>query len=63
MNMKPYLIISGIIFGFIAIGHGLRLGFQWTVTVNGWTIPLWMSGVALVVSAILFIWAIQLARK
>jgi len=63
MNTKPYLIISGIVFALIAIGHGLRLGFGWMIKFNVWSVPLWASGVAVVIMFILFVWAFLLARK
>jgi hypothetical protein len=63
MNTKPYLIISGIVFALGATGHGLRLGFQWPIKLNVWSVPLWASGVAVVIMLILFIWAFLLARK
>ncbi len=63
MNTKPYLVVSGIIFALIAIGHGLRLGFQWPLKVGAWSIPLWASAGAVVVTIALFVWAFWLARK
>lgn len=63
MNTKPYLIISGIVFALIAMGHGLRLGFRWPIKFNVWSVPLWASGVAILMMLILFIWAFLLARK
>jgi hypothetical protein len=63
MNTKLYLIISGIVFALGATGHGLRLGFQWPIKLNVWSVPLWASGVAVVIMLILFIWAFLLARK
>lgn len=63
MNTRPYLIISGIIFLLIAIGHALRLGFEWPLKLGVWSVPLWASAAAVVVAIVLFVWAFWLARK
>ncbi len=54
--MKTYLIITGTIFGLIAIGHVFELLFHWqTLTSDRW----FTLGVTLIiiVSGILCIWA------
>lgn len=48
-DVKPFTIAAITIFGFVAIGHLLRLVFGWTVVVNGIQIPMWASVVGLVV--------------
>jgi len=63
MNTKPYLIISGIIFGLIALGHALRLIFRWSVTFQGRPLPLWTSGVAFVIGVILCLWAYRFPKR
>jgi hypothetical protein len=54
MNMKkPFTLLAALIFAAIALIHLLRLIFGWVVTVVGADVPMWGSGVALVVSGIL----------
>ncbi len=59
--MKAYLIITGTIFGLIAIGHVFELLFHWqTLTTDRW----FTLGVTLIiiVSGILCIWALMLLK-
>jgi len=60
--MRTYLVISGVIFGAVALMHVLRLSLNWQVEVAGWSVPLWISWVGLGVAGALFIWAIRLYK-
>jgi hypothetical protein len=48
--MKPFTQITVVLFALFGLVHLLRLFAGWPVTVNGEAVPLWVSGVALVVS-------------
>lgn len=60
---RLYLLISGGIFGVVALLHLLRLIAAWPVQLGPWSVPMWVSWVGLVVPAILCIWAIRLATR
>ena len=60
MCMKAYLLISGIIFGLVAILHLVRLVRQMPVQLGGWAFPMRLSWGGLVAAAILCIWAFRL---
>lgn len=62
MRDKPYLIISGILFSLVALGHLLRLVYQVPVQVGEWTLPQWPSALAVVVTFTLMVWAFRLAK-
>jgi len=47
--MKPFTTIAIVIFSLIAIVHLLRMFFRWEVMINGIYIPLWVSGIAVVI--------------
>ena len=49
--MKPYVTIAIVIFSVVALVHGLRLLFGWTVMVQDETIPMWVSVVGVVIPA------------
>jgi hypothetical protein len=51
--MKPFTKIAAVIFFIIAIVHILRLMFHWEVTVNGLTVPQWVSIPGFLIPAIL----------
>ena len=48
--MKPFTLIAVIVFSLIAILQLTRLILGWEVSVNGVTIPVWVSGIAVVVA-------------
>lgn len=61
--MKHYLLTTGTLFSLIAIFQGLRLANQWPVQVGTIIVPLWTSGIAVLVATGLCIWAFRLAVK
>jgi hypothetical protein len=48
---KPFTTIAVVLFALIAFVHLLRLLLGWEVTVNGTTVPKWVSGPGLVITA------------
>ena len=54
--MKPSVIVVTIFLLLVSAIHLLRVIFQWKVTANTLDIPLWMSGVACLFTAVLAIW-------
>jgi hypothetical protein len=42
-NEQAFLLISGIIFGIVAVIHALRLALRWQVKINQREIPMWLS--------------------
>ena len=48
--MKTFTVISTIIFSLIAILQLIRFVLGWEVSVNGVSIPVWVSGMAFIVS-------------
>lgn len=61
--MRAYIWISGALFGAIAVVHALRLLQGWPVEVAGRNVPVWISGVGLLVTGILFLWAVRVASQ
>jgi hypothetical protein len=51
--MKPFSVMASVVFGLVAAMQLLRLLLGWEVVVNGLTVPLWASAIALVVAATL----------
>ena len=48
-TMKPARTVAVVFLVLLAIVQACRLLFSWSVNVNGIAVPLWASGVALVV--------------
>jgi hypothetical protein len=63
MNTKAYLIVSTLIFAVVAVMHLLRLVLGWSVVLGMTSIPLWVSMLAVLVSASVAIWGLTLVRR
>lgn len=49
--MRFFTTVTVVLLVVIALAHALRLWFGWDATVDGFTIPMWVSAVAFVVAA------------
>jgi hypothetical protein len=63
MTTRSFALVAGVLFLVMAIGHVLRLAFGVTAVVGGWTVPSWVSGIAIVVLAYLAYLGLRLARS
>ena len=61
--MRRYVLVSGLFFTLLACVQLLRLILRWRVTVAGVEIPLWVSGVAVVIVGSLAIWAFRVKSR
>lgn len=61
--MRPYLLVSGAIFGIIALLHLWRLFSHWPVVIGPLTLPRWGSVAGLAVAGTLAFWAFRLALR
>lgn len=57
--MRSYFQISGTVFGIIALAHALRVLRQWPAQIAGWTVPMWVSVVAALLTGVLAVWAFR----
>jgi len=62
MSQKSFSLVAGLIFLLVAVMHALRLALGWHVTFGGWTLPMWVSGVALVITGFLAYQGLRLSR-
>jgi len=60
---SKYAVVSGVLFGVVAVLQAVRALYQWPVHVAGVDIPMWGSWVAVVVAGSLCAWAFQSAHK
>ncbi len=63
MSKNMFSLVAGTIFLIVAVAHALRLAFKWEVIVAGWQVPMWLSGVAVVIAAYLAYEAFQLRKS
>ena len=61
--MKPFTTVAVIVFSLVALLQLLRIVAGWAITVDGITIPMWASGIAFVVAAILAFMLPREARR
>jgi len=60
---RQYALVSGAVFGLIAIGQALRAFNGLPVHVGDLEVPVWLSWIAAAVAASLCVWAILGARR
>ena len=63
MSQKTFPLVTSVIFLLIALVHALRLAFGWHAVVNTWVVPMWVSGVAVVITAYLAFEGLKLGRR
>jgi hypothetical protein len=61
--MRRYELVSGIIFAIVAIVQLIRTVLGWPVQVDLFTVPVWLSGVAFLITGGMAIWAFRSARN
>jgi len=61
--MRTYTIVTGIIFGVLALAHVGRLFLDWPVQVAGWTLPMWVSWIAIIGTGALSAWAFSVVDR
>ena len=49
--MKPFTTIAALFLGLIALLQLLRFILAWEIILNGVIVPVWLSGVAFVITA------------
>lgn len=51
--MKPFTVLTVLVLLAVAVVHLLRAVLGWEVTVDGGSLPMWVSWVAVVVAVVL----------
>ena len=63
MSEKTFAAIAATIFGLVALVHLLRLVMGWSIVIEAWTVPMWLSWIGLVVAGALSYFGARLARR
>lgn len=50
------LLVAGVIFSLLAIMHLLRLFLGWSLVIGTFSVPIWWSGIGLVIAFLLALW-------
>ena len=60
---SKYAVVSGVLFGVVAVLQAVRALNQWPVHVGTFEVPVWASWVAMVVTGSLCVWAFRSGRN
>jgi hypothetical protein len=60
---SKYFVVSGVLFGVIAVLQAVRAVNQWAVHIGGFDVPVSASWIAMVVAGGLSVWAFWSLRK
>lgn len=63
MNQHAFSLTAGVIFLLIALGHVLRVVFGVSFVVQGISVPMWASLIAVVITGYLAYEGFHFARK
>ena len=63
MTEKRYLLITIVVFAIVTAVHLLRIVFDWSVVIAGWSVPLWVSWAGMVFAASLGFIGLKLYRR
>ena len=63
MNQQTFSLTTGVVFLLIALLHVLRLVFEWEGTLQGRSVPMWVSGVGILVAGYLAYEGFRLSKK
>ena len=63
MDQRTFNVVASVIFMLVALLHLLRIYMGWPVVIGSWTVPMWVSWIALVVAGGLSYFGLNLARQ
>lgn len=53
MNQKSFFTVTLVIFSLIALLQALRLAYGWSAVIAGFEVPMWLSGLFVVLAGYL----------
>ena len=62
-SSKSLFFVIGVIMGAVAVVHFWRLVFGWSIVVDGWSVPLWISDVGVIVAGYISYASFHFAAK
>ena len=63
MSEKTFVAVAAVIFGLVALLHLFRIVMGWSIVIDAWTVPMWLSWIALVVAGALSYFGMSVARR
>ena len=62
-TQKRLLLWLGVIFAVVALFHLVRIFMEWTVIIRDWSIPMWVSWIAVVVAGGLALLGLRFSER
>ncbi len=62
MSQRSFLLVSAIVFTLVFLLHVLRLVYGWSAMIGGWTVPIWVSWIGVVMSGFLALEGFRLRK-
>ena len=63
MDRKTYLWVAGIIFSLVMVFHLVLIFEDWPVVIGDWSVPKWVSWVALIVAGGLALYGFRFTQE
>jgi hypothetical protein len=63
MKARTYLLISGVIFGLVCLGHLLRVVFNWPLVIGALEVPMAVSWMGMIITAGMVVWVIAMLTR
>jgi hypothetical protein len=63
MDEKAFSLLAGVIFAVVALFHLARIFMEWPVIIGDWSVPVWVSWIALIVAGGLALLGLRLSGR
>ena len=63
MDAKAFSLVAGVIFAVVALAHLARIVMDWSVIIGDWSVPMWVSWIALVVAGGLALLGLRVSQR
>ena len=63
MTQRQYFLATAVILAAVALAHLARVIFGWSISIESWDAPMWLSWVAMIVTAVIAYYGFKLSRE
>jgi hypothetical protein len=63
LDQKTFVLLAGVVFAIVALAHLLRIFMGWPVVIDTWTVPMWLSWIALAIAGGLGFFGLSLVSR
>ena len=63
LDQKTFVLLAGVVFAIVALAHLLRIFMGWPIVIDTWTVPMWLSWIALVIAGGLGFYGLSLVSR